>query len=489
MDLSILHLSDLHRDPRNEITNDALLQSLERDRERYIHETPQIRSPDLILVSGDLIQGVQPDVPEALAEFERQYHDAYQFLSALANSFVDGDKGRVVLVPGNPDVSWLHSSQSMKELSLERSNPSSREIIARHVSTLFSPDSPLRWSWKSLSFLEIEDKELYARRLELFCAFYQRFYDGRRSFDLDPSNQFSIFDYPDFNLAVVAFSSCHNNDHLNPQGTIHPTAFARALKNLQHIKYRGRLLLAVWHHNTSGGPIDKDYIAPDVLQVLIDNGFSLAFHGHQHRPQFIDERFQFGGGRKINVVSAGSLCAGPSALRPGHPRGYNVLELNVRELKARLHLRQMQNEDFGLPIWMRGVLPITQKSFIDFSVQPAPEAADDALTVRAIVTEAEEHIGRGEYGKAVQLLLPAKDDPLARRLLLESCVKLDDTPSLVEHFYPPMSSAEIVHVADALWVEKRHDLLRALLSQDEVRDSRDAAVTEVRSKYAQRLGI
>ena len=61
MKLSVLHISDLHRDPENPIRNQVLLDSLERDRRRYTgEEMPRIRSPDLIIVSGDIIQGVKP---------------------------------------------------------------------------------------------------------------------------------------------------------------------------------------------------------------------------------------------------------------------------------------------------------------------------------------------------------------------------------------------------------------------------------------------
>jgi 3',5'-cyclic AMP phosphodiesterase CpdA len=58
MKLSVLHISDLHRDPANPIGNAALLDSLVIDRDRYTSaETPAIRSPDVVIVSGDIVQG------------------------------------------------------------------------------------------------------------------------------------------------------------------------------------------------------------------------------------------------------------------------------------------------------------------------------------------------------------------------------------------------------------------------------------------------
>lgn len=52
MHFSILHLSDLHRDVADELETDALLNSLERDAERYDRETPPIRRPAVCIVTG-----------------------------------------------------------------------------------------------------------------------------------------------------------------------------------------------------------------------------------------------------------------------------------------------------------------------------------------------------------------------------------------------------------------------------------------------------
>ena len=110
-----------------------------------------------------------------------------------------------------------------------------------------------------------------------------------------------------------------------------------------------------------------------VLQVLIDSNFSIGFHGHQHKAQIIDEKFQFGSNRKITVVSAGTLCAGPKALPPGHPRAYNLIEIDTESLRARLHARTMQNDSFEQPIWAPGHLPSSQTSFVEFDLQrPLP---------------------------------------------------------------------------------------------------------------------
>ena len=110
-------------------------------------------------------------------------------------------------------------------------------------------------------------------------------------------------------------------------------------------------MCAVWHHNTAGPPKHSDYLDSDVLQVLIDSGFSLGFHGHQHKAQFIDERFRFGSDWKITIISAGTICGGAGALPSGQRRSYNVVEIDTESHSGVLHVRAMQNDDFTSPIW------------------------------------------------------------------------------------------------------------------------------------------
>jgi len=81
MRFSILHLSDLHRDLRDEIENGPLLDSLVRDVQRYSDQDPEIIKPSICIVSGDLIYGVRPHLEAAAAELSRQFDQAVDFPS------------------------------------------------------------------------------------------------------------------------------------------------------------------------------------------------------------------------------------------------------------------------------------------------------------------------------------------------------------------------------------------------------------------------
>lgn len=155
MSISILHISDLHRDPNNPIRNDVRLDSLENDCRRYsIEECPTVQAPDLIVASGDIIQGVRADETNAEERLRDQYREATAFLSQLADRFVGGDRNRVVIVPGNHDVSAYHFEKSLRRIDIAADRK--RDLVTQ----LFLPGSMLRWSWSSFELYEIADQSI-----------------------------------------------------------------------------------------------------------------------------------------------------------------------------------------------------------------------------------------------------------------------------------------------------------------------------------------
>ena len=480
MELSVVHISDLHRDPANPIRNDVLLDSLENDRRRYsAEETPVVRSPDLIIVSGDIIQGIKHDAPDPETQLREQYQEALDFLSGLTDRFVSGDRNRVIIVPGNHDVSAYHFEKSLQRVDIL---PDRKKEL---VTQLFLPGSRLRWSWSGFELYEIVDQTLYAQRLDAFADFYTAFYKGARTYDLDPEKQIDIFDFPEFDLTIVGFSSCHNNDPFNRPGAIHPGCIADAGTRLRDPSLQDRLRIAVWHHNAEGLPVHSDYMDPDLLQNLIDRGFSLGFHGHQHRPQFLDTRFRHGTDRKITVISAGTLCGGASFR---HGRAYNVIELDTGNRTGRFHVREMQNDNLGLPIWGRRALPPNTSAYYKFQYDPPPEPTVHSNVNTTALIQAKHLYDLGDYRKAVDVLIPvAESDPLARPLLLGCLVKLKDAPALIASFDPPAGDAEAIHIMDALWAEGRRDRLEEVLRTPLIAESADPSVIEIRKKYVARL--
>ena len=482
MPVTILHISDLHRDPKNPLTNPALLNSLEVDLCRAAEEAAAIPTPDLLVVSGDLVQGVPPDAEHPEARLAEQYDEALAFLVQLADSQLAGNRERVVIVPGNHDVSFPQTVSSLRPINLDHTHPAP---LAAHMERLFSPNSTLRWWWQRLALFEVKDLADYHARLGAFSHMYEKFYDGQRRYSLNPNEQVDVFDYPELGLVVVGFNSCHNNDPLSRRAAIHPDCLASGCRLMRERRFNNRLRLAVWHHSTNGGPFDTNYMDPEVLQVLIDGRFSIGFHGHQHKAAILDERYQFGGERKINVVCAGTLCGGPAALPPGHARTFNIVVVDTEALSATVHQRRMQNEDFNNPIWGPGLIPGTRASSADFPVQSQPV---DAGQVIAEMAEAEELIRTGHHDEAAHLLRPLfKEHPVARRQLLECIAVTNNAVEIIEKFDPPKSTTELIYLADALWVEGKKDRLRELLESEKVASEADPSVVAIRDKFLARL--
>lgn len=481
MTLSILHISDLHRDPANPIGNEVLRSSLLRDRDRYTSaEDPRIPAPNFIIVSGDIVQGVRHDTSNAQAVLAGQYEEALAFLVALTDEFVDGDKDRVVIVPGNHDVSNELFRRSLTRVDID---PDARKAL---IGQLFRQNSPLRWSWEEFALYEVTDPDTYNRRVEAFCAFYRTFYGDKRSYEADPARQFDVFDCPEFGIAVVGFSSCFNNDLFNRQGAIHPECIAEAGYKLREISLsHDPIRIAVWHHNTEGPPAESDYMDPDVVQNLIDSGFSLGFHGHQHRPEFLDTKFRHGPDRRMTVISAGTLCGG-AAFR--HGRAYNIVEIDTVARTGRLHLREMQNDNLQMPIWGPLPLPPYRTGYLEFTFDPPPPpfVRPDRITV--LLNQAQTLYDKGEFRQAADLLAPlAADDPLARRLLLESLLRQRDGLAIIARFDPPESAAEAIALMDVLWQEDRRPRLAEVLRLPLIAGATDGAVIEIRNKYAARV--
>src|SRR6266568_3377952 len=245
MKFSVLHISDLHRDLTNELGNAPLLESLVRDVEqRYAKNDPPISKPALCIVSGDLVYGAKAGSPNFASELTRQYSQAKELLVGIADKLFEGDRQRIILVPGNHDVSYNHVLNASKQISI----PTSDSERANLVTELFQHRTKLRWSWSKLCFHRITDETQYAQRLCNFATAYNDFYQGRRTFSLDPRLQFDFFDYPHLDFTVLGLSSCDENDLLNPIASIHSDALAGATSALRQARYSGRLIAAVWHH-------------------------------------------------------------------------------------------------------------------------------------------------------------------------------------------------------------------------------------------------
>ncbi len=425
-----------------------------------------IGKPDLAVVSGDIVLGVIDK--EGDAQLRAQYDEALNFLTQLTVEFFGGDRNRVILVPGNHDISHPHVLRST-ELTPLPEQPLQKRLIA---SQLAEENSVWRWVASDFELRRIVNADAYRQRLEPFARFYEAFYESSRTYSLDPSKQFTKHDLPELGLVVVGLSSCCDNDLFSRSGRIHPDCIAGATRAVTDQVREGRLALAVWHHNLAGGPKESDYVDSDILQSLIDGGFAIGLHGHQHRPQLLAHRFTADRKRSISVISAGTLCGGPTALPSGRMRSYNLIHLDSNQRTGILHVRDMQNSNFSLPVWGRAHVSEFSGSSIEIPIIAPTQPTSDVRTI----SDADVLLQRGDAAGAYALAKNQPENGLARRVAVEALGRLGDWHEIVRFCSPPRSAPEFIALADALYETKKHLDLTALINSEFARNSTDVGV-------------
>ena len=504
--VTILHISDLHRDSGSGLTTTTLLESLRLDRGRYIDEG--IPQPDIAIVSGDIVYGVTKDDPSSDEALKGQYDEAHDFLARLSDLFFSGNRDRIVLVPGNHDVSHPHVLRS----TVPEDIPADRDRRALIAQQLGEDESLWRWAWSEFALRRIVDRSRYAERLRPFAAFYDRFYENRRRFSLESSEQLALHDFPDLGIVVAGLSSCCDNDIFNRSGRIHPDCIAGATRAVADLVRVGRIPLAVWHHNLAGGPKDSDYVEAEFLQSLMDGGFVLGFHGHQHRPQFIEHRFTADKKKALAVISAGTLCGGPRTLPSGRMRAYNLACIDIVTGKCSLHVRDMKTSNFSLPVWGAADVPDFGGSSLSFELtlhatvnrppleQMAPLQSDVNGPVRATQVVADEKLAleatseaarllrSGRAQSAIALVRPHLASPLARRVTVEALLELDDWEEIERLCSPSQSNAELIALMEAKYQLGHRQELRALIDSEALALNPDPAVRQSAEQARARLG-
>jgi hypothetical protein len=267
---SILHISDLHRSRDEPVDNDSLVAALLADCDRYVGETPRVPLPDAIVVSGDLIQGARIGATNWQQSMKDQYEVASGFLTTLCNRFLDGDKSRMVLVPGNHDVCWNTSLSAMERVS-------AADYPKDVYSALVVPDSPFRWSWPEQALYRIGNPTAYAQRMSFYWDFAEDFYkDVKLPVPINRSRGFQLFELCDQRIIVAAFDSIVGNDCFGYSGAIPRGAVGQCAMALRDAGRSYDLRMAVWHHSIQGPPIRADYMDASQVQEMIGHGFQLV---------------------------------------------------------------------------------------------------------------------------------------------------------------------------------------------------------------------
>ena len=439
---SILHISDLHRSPRAPISNGELISALVNDRDRYIHEDLSIAAPEAIVVSGDIIQGVSLGTDDFATEIEDQYAVAEAFLGELVQRFLEGDRSRLIMVPGNHDVDWNTARSALEPVECQ-------DIPDELRAKLYAENSMLRWDWKTRTLYRIADPDLYEKRMDAFWTFFERFYDGLSGLlaGQNPSDV-RLFSLCDDRIGVAAYNSCHGNDCFAFHGMIQKESVARSDLDLNDLGKTFDLRMAVWHHSIEGSPYRTDYMDVDVVRGMIGRGFRLGLHGHQHKAQATPQAICLPEQETMAVISAGSLCADPGDLPVGTHRQYNVVEIAEDFCSVRTHVRAM----IVANLFSRGQFAeLGGVSFAELSGTPLRNAVGAVIDTqaqrrRALINEAEVAAKKGSPIQAAAILgaLDLLSGSYERELYLSAATAAQDWDGILKVTDPPTTIDELV---------------------------------------------
>ena len=298
----ILHISDTHRTRDEPVSTSEILSWLERDIDGY--ETEQLPIPNVIVVSGDLVQSAEPD----------EYKETLELLTKLA-TYLRINSSDIVVVPGNHDIHWPTAAAGVR-------------LGPEPLYASFETGGP------RMGFV---DESSFQDRLQNFRTFYKEL--KAKEYPAIRTDTLTVDSFPNMNLEFYGFSSVDNVHQYCQRASIDSTPIYKATAQSKQSQRRA---IAVWHH-------DLDWISgnyPDSLDVsslrLLSTGpFLMGLCGHTHRPA-INDVVQISG-FDLKVLSAGSLCAGPRQRPESVARSYNIIQLN--ETAARVWIRIKKQKD------------------------------------------------------------------------------------------------------------------------------------------------
>ena len=417
---------------------------MQQDIERLKIESKISDYPSICIITGDIIFGSDRNDDSSFDEIREQYEEAVDFLNLLTDKIFNCDKNRVVLLPGNHDICYRYVDKSLSLLETTAFN--SKEYYKKSKSI----DSLLRWSFDHLSFLKINNIDTYNNKFLYFSDFYKKFY-GDREYPLDPEKQFDFFDYPDQNITVGTLNSCYNTDKYRTCGAFNTKSFIDFCKKASSIDYSNRILIACWHHNLLGSPLENNYLDNSFIQYLIDREFSIGLYGHQHISDCYEERSRYDNGKhKIITISAGSLCAGPNHLSINVNRGYNIIALDTEEYNGKVYKRDMKEGSIQFPTWIPGKFNQTNSDVIDFSFNKRIKMITNNEFIASIAGQANDYINKKEYIRAIEILENYKSEEICRRLFIYALGEIDDYQFIAKKIKLSKDIDELILYANAL---------------------------------------
>lgn len=306
--IHILHISDLHMGTGSEAQ--YYRSQIETDLKREL----AIGRLEYLVITGDIARISTPE----------EYDAAFRFVNGLTQHFGLAPE-RVVVVPGNHDLSWGKSREAyqfvFKEL-MPSDLPQSQIIPAGEIGFL------------------VCDMTRYHARFEPFSEQFYRWVRPGVRFPSDYADQAMLHLRPEDHILLLALNSAWEIDHhFRDRASINMEALSRALDQLQNNQCEGWLKIAVFHHPVTG----REAMNDDFMQLLAVHGFQIVLHGHVHEAK--EGFYKYDDKRGIHIIGAGTFGAPTREQVFGIPLQYNLLTLDPATRKLTVETRKKEKPD------------------------------------------------------------------------------------------------------------------------------------------------
>ena len=308
--MNILHLSDLHFGNSENAIN--WYNQLAED----LYQELGCQQLDALILSGDIANKSTPE----------EYAAAQVFLDNLRDEFQLKPE-QIVLVPGNHDLNWGLSEDAYTPI--RRKNYKGPLDEGRYID--------------NGNYIEIRDDDKYQQRFQHFSDFYKSI--KNQPYPLPYEQQAILHHFPTQNLLIVGFNSAWQLDHhYRTRASINPNAITNAIIAIRREpEYAKCLKIAVWHHPLNSSGEDRITDA-GFMEQLAKSGFRFAIHGHIHKAETSLYKYDMSaGGRKLDIICAGTFGAPVREWVPGYPLQYNLLKLEGNKLTVYTRRREELN--------------------------------------------------------------------------------------------------------------------------------------------------
>jgi 3',5'-cyclic AMP phosphodiesterase CpdA len=310
----ILHLSDLHfgTSEQAKLWSGQLVEDLQQNLD--------ISKLDALILSGDIANFSTPEEYKAATEFLDEFFKDFPLKSE-----------QIIIVPGNHDLNWDLSEEAYSVKYKDKCKPNELKD-GRYIDV-------------NDKVVEVINSEKYPQRFTNFKEFYDHYKGNIKAYPLETEQQYSL-DIIGENILILGLNSAWELDHhYKSRATINNTALTNALNEIRrNDKYKNcPLKIAVWHHPINSP--DEDRIKDsDFLQRLAVNDFNLFLHGHIHKAENDEFRYDMSiDGRKLHRICAGTFGAPTKELNTGIPWQYNLLKIEADKITVSTRKRESEN--------------------------------------------------------------------------------------------------------------------------------------------------